>query len=179
MPVNPVIQEMLSQVSAQESPDATVLTIQEQRNAGEGMAASLMALSEEGPEVAKVRDWMVPGPYGEFQVRVFTPEGTGPFPAYGYFHGGAWWMGTVAMTEPECRHIARDVGCVVVSVDYHLAPEHKFPISVEDCYAATTWVVEHSVDLAGFTFFTKMLPAAREGRAEVIAALSRAFTLGT
>ena len=52
------------------------------------------------------------------------------------------------MTEGECRHIARDVECVVVSVEYHLAPEHKFPIPVEDCYKATTWVVDHAVELA-------------------------------
>ena len=57
-------------------------------------------------------------------------------------------MGNIAMTEGECRHIVREVRCVVVSVDYHLAPEHKFPIPVEDCYAATTWVVEHAAELA-------------------------------
>ncbi len=57
-------------------------------------------------------------------------------------------MGTIAMTENECRHVVRDVGCVVVSVGYHLAPEHKFPIPLEDCYAATTWIVEHSAELA-------------------------------
>lgn len=148
MPVNPVIQEMLNQAGAQRPPDATGLTIQEQREAAEGMVAGFMALSEKGPEVAEVRDRMVLGSYGEFPVRVFTPEGTGPFPAYVYFHGGAWWMGSIAMTEGECRHIVRDVGCVVVSVDYHLAPEHKFPVPVEDCYTATNWVVEQAVELA-------------------------------
>ena len=147
MPVHPVFQEMINRASAQPPPDATDLTIQEQRKAADSMVAGLAALSEEGPEVAEVRDRVVPGPYGEFLVRVFTPEGTGPFPAYVYFHGGGWWMGNLAMTEGECRHIARDVGCVVVSIDYHLAPEHKFPIPVEDCYTATTWVVEHAVEL--------------------------------
>ena len=147
MPVDPVLREMLDRAGAQ-PPDATGLTIQEQREAAHGMVAGLAALSEEGPEVAQVRDRVVPGPYGEFPVRVFTPEGTGPFPAYVYFHGGGWWMGNIAMTEGECRHIVRDVGCVVVSIDYHLAPEHKFPIPVEDCYTATTWVVEHADELA-------------------------------
>ncbi len=147
MPVHPVIREMLDRAGAQ-SPDATGLTIQEQRKAAHGMVAGLAELSEEGPEVAEVRDRVVPGPYGEFPIRVFTPDGTGPFPAYVYFHGGGWWMGNIAMTESECRHIVRDVGCVVVSIDYHLAPEHKFPIPVEDCYTATTWVVEHADELA-------------------------------
>ena len=131
MPVHPLIQGMLDQASAQPSPDATGLTVQEQREAAHGMVASLMELSEEGPEVAEVRDRVLPGP---FSVCV-------------YFHGGGWWMGNIAMTEGECRHIVRDVGCVVVSVDYHLAPEHKFPIPLEDCYAATAWVVEHAAQL--------------------------------
>ena len=148
MPVHPVFREMLDQFGAQPPPDATGLTIQDQRKAADGMMPGLVALSEEGPEVAEVRDRVVPGPHGEFPVRVFTPEGTGPFPVYVYFHGGGWWMGNIAVTESECRHIVRDVGCVVVSVDYHLAPEHKFPIPVDDCYAATTWVVEHAAELA-------------------------------
>ena len=147
MPVHPLIQGMLDQASAQPSPDATGLTVQEQREAAHGIVASLMELSEEGPEVAEVHDRVVPGPHGEFMVRVFTPGGTGPFPVCVYFHGGGWWMGNIAMTEGECRHIVQDVGCVVVSVDYHLAPEHKFPIPLEDCYAATAWVVEHAAQL--------------------------------
>jgi acetyl esterase len=110
------------------------------------MMLTLAALSEEGPEVGDVRDQLVPGPHGEFLVRVFTPEGTGPFPVYVTFHGGGWCMGNIAMTENECRDVVRDVGCVVVAVDYHLAPEHKFPIPVEDCYSATTWVVDHATD---------------------------------
>ena len=148
MPVHPVIRETLNRVAAQLPPDAIGLTVQGQRKAADVMAASLMALSEEGPEVAEARDRVVLGPYGEFTVRVFTPEGTGPFPAYVYFHGGGWWGGNIEITEGECRHIVQEVGCVVVSVDYHLAPEHKFPIPVEDCYTATTWVVEFTVELA-------------------------------
>ncbi len=147
MPVHPVFQEMFNRAGPQAPPDATGLTIQEQREAAHGMVAGLAAFSEEGPKVAEVRDRVIPGSYGDFQARVFTPEGTGPFPAYVHFHGGGWWMGNIAMTEGECRHIVRDVGCVVVSIDYHLAPEHKFPIPVEDCYTATTWVVEHAVEL--------------------------------
>ena len=147
MPVHPVFREMLDRAGGQPSHDDTVLTIQQQRKAADDMMPGLMTLSEKGPEVAEVRNRVVPGPHGEVPVRVFTPEGTGPFPVYVSFHGGGWWMGNIAMTESECRHIVRDVGCVVVSIDYHLAPEHKFPIPLEDCYAATTWVVEHAAEL--------------------------------
>ena len=100
MPVHPVFQEMLNQAGAQPSPDATRLTIHEQREATDSMVVGLAAaVNEEGPEVAEVRDRMVSGPYGEFQARVFTPEGTGPFPAYVHFHGGGWCMGNIAMTK--------------------------------------------------------------------------------
>ena len=148
MPLHPLFREMLGQAGGQPPPDATPLTVQDERKAADGMMPGLLALSEEGPAVAEVRDRMVLGPVGEFPVRVFTPEGTGPFPVYVCIHGGGWWMGNIAMTESECRHIVRDAGCVVVSIDYHLAPEHKFPIPAEDCYAATTWVVEHAAELA-------------------------------
>ncbi|MFB3112756.1 MAG: alpha/beta hydrolase [Gemmatimonadales bacterium] len=148
MPVHPVFREMIDQAGPQQAANATPLTIQEQRKAADGMVAGLMAFSEEGPEVADVRDRVVPGPHGDFPVRVYTPEGTGPFPVYVYFHGGGWWMGNIAMTDGECRHVARGAACVVVSIEYHLAPENKFPIPLEDCYAATTWVVEHAAELA-------------------------------
>ena len=147
MPVHPLFREMLDQAGGQPQPDATPLTIQDERKALDDMMPSLAALSEEGPEVAEVRDRVAHGPKGEFPVRVFTPGGTGPFPAYVHFHGGGWYMGNIAMTEGECQHVVRDVGCVVVSVDYHLAPEHKFPIPLEDCYTATTWVVDHAAEL--------------------------------
>lgn len=148
MPVHPVFREMIDQAGPQRAANATPLTIQEQRKAADGMVAGLTALSEEGPELAEVRDRVVPGPHGEFPVRVYTPEGTGPFPVYVYFHGGGWCMGNIAMTDGECRHVARGAACVVVSIEYHLAPENKFPIPLEDCYAATTWVVEHAAELA-------------------------------
>ena len=137
MPVCPLFREMLDGAGAQTPPDATPLTIQDERKAADDMMPGLMTLTQEGPSVDQVRDGVVPGPFGEFPVRVFTPEGSGPFPVYVSFHGGGWWMGNIAMAEGECRHIVRDVGCGVVSVDYYIAPEHKFPIPAEDCYAAT------------------------------------------
>ncbi len=80
MPVHPIFREMLDQAGAQPRPDATGLTIEDERKAADAMMAGLLALSEEGPEVAEVRDRVVRGSHGEFLVRVFTPGGTGPFP---------------------------------------------------------------------------------------------------
>jgi acetyl esterase len=97
--------------------------------------------------VASVEDRKIPGPNGEIPIRIYTPEGTGPFGALVYFHGGGWVVGNIEMTDQPCRMITKAAGCVTVSVDYRLAPEYKFPAGAEDCYAATKWVMENSVAL--------------------------------
>ena len=90
--------------------------------------------------VAKVEDRMVPGPLGPIPVRVYTPAGEAPFPCLVWFHGGGWVIGDLEFVDGACRELANAAGAVVVSVDYRLAPEHPFPASVDDCYAATAHV---------------------------------------
>ncbi|WP_110206785.1 alpha/beta hydrolase [Nocardioides daejeonensis] len=90
--------------------------------------------------VADVRDLTVPGAAGEIPVRVYTPEGEGPFPALVYFHGGGWVLGDLTVVDGPCTLLANRAKAVVVSVDYRLAPEHPFPAAVEDCVAVTRWV---------------------------------------
>ncbi|MSQ25790.1 MAG: alpha/beta hydrolase [Dehalococcoidia bacterium] len=97
-----------------------------------------------GPELPSVRDLQAKGPAGDLHMRVFTPEGTGPLPALVWFHGGGWVIGSVAGSDGQTRTLAKETGCVVVSVEYRLAPEAKFPGPVEDCYAATAWVAANS-----------------------------------
>ena len=84
---------------------------------------------------------------GEIVVRVYRPSSATGLPAYVFLHGGGWWSGSLDLVDPTCRQIARDVGCVVVSVDYRLAPEHTFPTPLEDCYAAVCWTVDHAREL--------------------------------
>ena len=95
-----------------------------------------------GPDVAAVEDLSVPGPDGAIPIRVFTPAGRGPFPVLVWFHAGGWVLGNIEMSDATCRHLTHEAGCVVVSVEYRLAPEAKFPAAPEDCYAATRWVAE-------------------------------------
>jgi acetyl esterase len=108
---------------------------------------SFMALEAEHPPVATEVDHTVPVDGGEITVRVYTPDLKPPLPCHVYIHGGGWWLGTLNQSDNNCRAIAADAECVVVSVDYRLAPEHRFPAAAEDCYAALVWVVDHAYEL--------------------------------
>ncbi|MGE7021709.1 alpha/beta hydrolase [Solibacillus cecembensis] len=83
----------------------------------------------------------------EIRIRIYTPEGEGPFPALVYYHGGGWVIGSVEMFEAANRLIATEGNVVVVSVDYRLAPEHPYPTPIEDCYAALEWVAANAEEI--------------------------------
>jgi acetyl esterase len=87
--------------------------------------------------VANVEERAIPGPGGPIPVRIYTPEGPGPFPVLVYFRGGGWVVCNFATHDGVCRALANAAKCVVVAVSYRLAPENKFPAAAEDCYAAT------------------------------------------
>ena len=97
--------------------------------------------------VAKVEDRKIPGAGGAIPIRIYTPAGAGPHGALVYFHGGGWVLGDIQMTDQPCRMLANASGCVIASVEYRLAPEHKFPAAPEDCYVATEWVSANAAAL--------------------------------
>ena len=99
--------------------------------------------------LADVRDRTIPGPVGPIRVRVYTPLGTGPFPIIVYFHGGGFVVGDLDTQDVIPRSLAAGVGSVVMSVDYRLAPEHKFPAAPEDAWAAVQWAAAHAEELGG------------------------------
>lgn len=97
--------------------------------------------------VGRVEDRRIPGPAGEIPVRIYTPEGSGPFPLIAFFHGGGFVLCSLETHDELCRAMCRDAGAVVVSVDYRLAPEAKYPAAADDCYAATAWCAAHAAEL--------------------------------
>lgn len=97
-----------------------------------------------------VEDRTVVGPQSglEVPVRVYTPKRLEtPAPVIVYFHGGAFMLGDAYLEESRCLRLAGDVGCVVVSADYRLAPEHPFPAGVDDCYSVLEWTAACASDL--------------------------------
>lgn len=99
--------------------------------------------------VAQVVSLSIPGPAGPLKARMYTPEGNGPFPTIVYFHGGGWVIGDLDTHDNICRSVCKGSQSVVVSVDYRLAPEHRYPAAVDDAVAATQWVQSHATTLGG------------------------------
>ena len=137
MPVDPAVQAILDYMATLGTPAFETLTPEEARN--------VRFSSPTAPEsVARVEDRTLPGPAGQIPVRVYTPTGDAPFPVVVYFHGGGWVIGDLESHDALCRSITNAARCVTVSVDYRLAPEHKFPVPAEDGYAATAYVSMHA-----------------------------------
>ncbi len=101
------------------------------------------------PDVHKVENRSIATPHGEIPIRVYTPAGEGPFPVQVYFHGGGFILLDLNSHDYLCRDLCTHNNCVIVSVDYRLAPEHKFPAATDDCYHATQWVADNIESLNG------------------------------
>jgi len=101
-----------------------------------------------GPEqpVHQVENRRIPGDGGLISVRVYRPSAASPLPALVFFHGGGFVLGGLDMSDRTCRALANGSGCVVISVDYRLAPEHQFPAAADDAFAVTSYVAEHAAD---------------------------------
>jgi acetyl esterase len=144
MPLHPQVKTVLEQMTAA-GPPLHHLSPAEARKAIEAMRAT----TGEPERVAKVEDRSFRGPAGQLPLRIYTPDGRGAFPLLVYFHGGGWVVGSVETVDASCRSLANLAGCIVVSADYRLAPEHKFPAAADDCYAATRWVGLHAASFHG------------------------------
>jgi acetyl esterase len=113
-----------------------------------GLGAALAELAGPGPRMGRVENHEVAVPGGVVPVRALVPEQ----PARGiivYYHGGGWVIGTIDEYDTLGRKLAERTSCTVVMVDYRLAPEHRYPVAVDDSYAALEWAAAHKSELAG------------------------------
>jgi acetyl esterase len=136
MTLDPQARKVIDATLALELPPMEQMTPPQAR---ESMRARIAGL---GPaeEVARVEEHGVAVEGGAITVRCYTPAGTGLRPALVFFHGGGWVIGDLDTHDGICRSLANAAGCVVASVDYRLAPEHRYPTAAEDAFAATRWV---------------------------------------
>jgi acetyl esterase len=92
--------------------------------------------------IREVRDILVPGAAGHLPARVYDPAPDLDLPLVVYVHGGGWTLGSVQAADGPCRRLAHAAQCVVVSIEYRLAPESPFPAPLDDCVAAIGWILD-------------------------------------
>ena len=137
MPLNPILRQMF-QAIPRLTPDVTPQRFREEFN-----SAALLTAKAANEPVHSVEDVAIPGRGGPIRARVYRPGAGDRLPAVVYYHGGGFVVESIETHDHVCRRIARLSGAVVVSVDYRLAPEHKFPAAVEDAYDAAKWVADN------------------------------------
>ncbi len=144
MAVAPEIQRLLDLIETMQVPPLSTLT----PDAARALMAA-MPSSAEPADVASVADRAVPGPEGapDVPVRIYRPAGDGPFGALLWIHGGGWVLGSLDQSDGTCRELCAHAGVVVVSVDYRLAPEDRFPAAPLDCIAALRWLVAEATSI--------------------------------
>ncbi|MDZ5472662.1 alpha/beta hydrolase [Bacillus sp. 31A1R] len=145
MSLHPEVKALLDLFASRGVPPLEEQSLEEGRRSFE-LSANLLSKAE---KLAKTEDLMIKGFQNEIRVRVYTPEGTSEEKAaLVYFHGGGWVIGNIETHDALCHTLSNEGDCIVVSVDYSLAPESKFPVAVEDAYLATKWVFDHAAELS-------------------------------
>lgn len=146
MGLHPEVSNFMDMVAATGLPPVSELSVPEARE----RIRTGVALFGGAPEpVAGVEDRTIPGPAGPIPIRVYRPAATGARPVLAYFHGGGWVVGDLDTHDIPCRALTNRSGCIVVAVDYRLAPEHPFPAAVEDAWAVTKWLAANAGSLGG------------------------------
>jgi acetyl esterase len=147
MTLAPQIQALFA--AAPEDPPGS-LTVQEQRQRIRHLSDLTYRRFGRGAEpVATVTDYPVRVEGGEIVVRAYRPSGQAPLPAHVELHGGGWWLGSIDeyVNEAICSFRCAHAHCVIFAVEYRLAPEHPFPMAIDDVYAALRWIADHAPEL--------------------------------
>ena len=136
-------------------PQVTLLFEQEAERAraaqGGGSLEERRAARQSRPQAAaasvyETEDRVVLGPKTEFKVRIYVPGDKPPYPAMVWIAGGGWSVGDVESTDVRARDFCHGANCIVISVNYHRMPEHRFPVAAEECYAALQWAATRGQD---------------------------------
>ena len=143
MPLDPQIKKILQEAAALRLPAYQDLSPAEARKQMLSIAPPVDPLLS----VKRVENRSIPGPDCDIPIRLYYPLGDPPFAVLVFFHGGGWVIGDLDTHHAVCHALAKTSGCLVVAVDYRLAPEHRYPAAVEDAYAAVTWVAENSAGI--------------------------------
>jgi acetyl esterase/lipase len=145
MPLDPAAKRFLDMMAVAASDGRSPSTLDERRRA----FAKLMRLARADVTEVTGIDGAMPGPAGDIPYRLYAPvnDVTGHLPDFVFFHGGGMVGGSIETHDRVAAALAQTTGCRVVSVDYRLAPEHKFPAAIEDAVTSTKWVSEHAPSL--------------------------------
>ena len=138
MPVDPQIQALLDKAAG--LPATHTLPVAEARRQMEARTGAMAPPAA----VAGVEEYRIAGPAGPLRLRIYTPKAGSPYPLLVFFHGSGFVLCSLDTHDGMCRNLCAGADCVVVSVDYRLAPEQKFPTGLDDCVAATRWAIEHA-----------------------------------
>lgn len=140
MAVDPMIQGMLNQLNAAPRVALENMSAQVFRSQGSTFPPTTPV------EVGEVRNDTIPLPDRTLPIRIYTPKSSAgaPLPALVFYHGGGWVVGDLDSHDQICRVLSNIGKCLVISVEYRLAPEHKFPAAVDDAYDALKWIVDHA-----------------------------------
>ena len=148
--MDPQVQGLLDMMAAQ-SAGAKKMWEVPLAQARAGFASGFALFNSGAPELASATDRMIPTPAGQMGVKVFVPQGEGPFPLLVYIHGGGFVIGNPDSHYRLSAELADGARVVVVSLDYRLAPEHPAPAALEDCVAGIQWAVAHAAEFGATT----------------------------
>jgi acetyl esterase len=142
MPIHPKLQEFLREVKGSSHKSFSQMSIQEMRQA----TKNFKVFQGDSEDIHQVIKKSIKQKDHEYQMRLYYPSSKKGLPLILFFHSGGFVKGDVEFSEPFCRRIANGAQAIVASVNYRLAPEHRFPSALEDAYSALCWVYEHAVE---------------------------------
>jgi acetyl esterase len=142
--VDPAIQNLLDLLAAMEGPSLAEMGAEQAR-----VMYKAIAVTGPGPDVDHVEDRTVAGDAGPIPVRVYRPAADGLLGVLVWYHGGGMVIGDLDTADGNARDLATQAGCLVVSVDYRLAPEHPYPAAADDAWTVLRWVADHAAELGG------------------------------